>query len=768
MSSSSNNKLGQRIGEHQRYRLDKRLGSGAIGDVYLAMDIRLGRAVAIKLLKKRWSSHSELLARFQREIELMAALNSEHIIQILDYGLTEEGAHFYVMEYLQGRTLGQLMAQVGTMPLERALDIGIQICAGLKVAHTGVQLWNEDPSQCEHVKVVHRDLKPANIFLIHTGFRQLVKILDFGIAKKLHDDSGERTDLTQAFLGTFHYSPPEQLKTNKDLDERADIYSFGMILYEMLAGCDPFGILNSDRKQSEVAWATAHASQNPQPLLTQPGCEHLPRELAECVMRCLCKTPSSRFSSVTEIKQMLSVIAEFSSLETSTPAPNTPPPPKVVEDNTVLKPIKQAPAPKKVEPTIFKPIQTRYREEQEQNSQPQTNINTQPLESPAPTPNDFAARQTSPQLQDALELPSHNDITDGTSNSTPASTHNPSEPHRDISGSSVTDETIFQLNARETAESLNEPIESTSNSEKLQPQSPDVDFTHEDIKQNETPHETEQTIYQKNQSSLDFEDATHIPQSVQAKRPQELNHTIDPLSSGETEDGTIYQNKSSAQPLGDQTIFQPLSRSQAMPPPSNHIAPSPSTQQNREETIFQTTPRVGAAPNTAKRFHPNPAHSREPKRSSDYSARPMAEQIPPPKRLLQKPAAMGQLGTKVGRVRSFLISITSMLGIRLPRIFYFSPTSWLSRLRGHRLKYQQYNNVKFTSNKFTSNIFSVLAGLVIGLLFISIAFLILTRMRETRQKIFPWQNSLSSKIASLDQALPKAAEANSSRRHHSI
>lgn len=302
--------IDRRLGDQQRYRLDRRLGGGAVGDVYLATDVRLGRRVAVKILKGALAKSPELLTRFEREVSLSVALESEHIVQIMDYGVAPGGHPFYVMQYLQGQTLRECLGRNGYLSVEQAISVTTQLCAGLKVAHAGIKLWQGEAMDAERVKVIHRDLKPANIFLVQTALGELVKILDFGIAKKLYlSEQAEQTNLTQAFLGTFHYAAPEQLRSAWNLDERADIYSLGMILYEMLSGTDPFGILQG-AAEAEMSWAMAHASVVPIPIRQQPGCEALPAELEAVVMRCLDKRVADRFASVVELGRSLNAIGQ--------------------------------------------------------------------------------------------------------------------------------------------------------------------------------------------------------------------------------------------------------------------------------------------------------------------------------------------------------------------------------------------------------------------------------------------------------------------------
>ncbi|MDF5722967.1 MAG: protein kinase [Rhizonema sp. PD37] len=311
--------IGRLIGDRQRYRLEKRLGMGGMGDVFLAMDTLLGQQVALKLLKDTLVTSEELRKRFEREVTVSAALKNDHIVQVSDYGISAEGYPFYVMEYLRGQSLGQLLRREERLSVERTLSIITQVCDGLYQAHQGVTLWRNNATVSEHIKVVHRDLKPDNIFLVPTVLGELVKILDFGIAK-IRENTAEHTQLTNMFLGTYHYASPEQLEVETNIDGRADIYSLGIILYEMLAGTDPFGLGLNTRKISEISWAMAHTSKPPLPLRSQIGLSQLPPELEAAVMRCLQKAPTDRFASVDELKQALQAAVASQQPSISSPA----------------------------------------------------------------------------------------------------------------------------------------------------------------------------------------------------------------------------------------------------------------------------------------------------------------------------------------------------------------------------------------------------------------------------------------------------------------
>ncbi|MBW4564731.1 MAG: protein kinase [Mojavia pulchra JT2-VF2] len=306
---SSNSWQGRFIGDNQRYRLDKRLGGGGMGEVFLATDTRVGHKVALKLLKDTLVASAEMRKRFEREVAVCAALQSDHIVKISDCGVTSEGYPFYVMEYLRGQTLRQLLLREKRLSVERTASIITQVCKTLHVAHQGVILQRDGGQSNEHIQVIHRDLKPDNIFLVPTDLGEWVKILDFGVAK-IRSES-EHTSLTITFIGTFRYAAPEQIKSDKNIDGRADIYSLGIILYEMLSATDPFGLCVKPNNISEASWVLAHAYEPPKPLRSQPGCEHLSSELEAVVLKCLQKNPQNRFATVEELDQALQAAVEY-------------------------------------------------------------------------------------------------------------------------------------------------------------------------------------------------------------------------------------------------------------------------------------------------------------------------------------------------------------------------------------------------------------------------------------------------------------------------
>ncbi|MBD2353985.1 protein kinase [Tolypothrix sp. FACHB-123] len=306
---SSNSWNGRFIGDNQRYRLDKRLAGGGMGEVFLAMDTRVGQHVALKLLKDTLVASQEMRKRFEREIAVCAALQSDHIVKISDCGVTVEGYPFYVMEYLRGQTLRQLLLREKRLSVERTVSIIAQVCKGLQLAHAGVTLQRDGGKTAEHIQVIHRDLKPDNIFLVPTDLGEWVKILDFGVAK-IRNDSSEQTNITNTFIGTFRYAAPEQIQSDKNLDARADIYSLGLILYEMLSAADPFGLSIKANNISEASWVLAHAYEPPKPLREQPGCESIPEQLEAVILKCLQKNPQNRFTSVADLDEALQAAAK--------------------------------------------------------------------------------------------------------------------------------------------------------------------------------------------------------------------------------------------------------------------------------------------------------------------------------------------------------------------------------------------------------------------------------------------------------------------------
>ncbi|MFS8871411.1 serine/threonine protein kinase [Synechococcus sp. R50.1] len=274
----------------QRYRLVHLLGQGGMGRVYLAQDLLFGGVeVAVKLLSQPAMDRRTRL-RFEREAKACAALGQKslHIVKVNDYGITPDEVPFYVMEYLNGKTLKDILA-AGALPLERFFRLARQIGLGLKAAHEGILM------EGQRVQVIHRDLKPANVIVVaDDSFGELAKLVDFGIAKLLN--SHESLSFTHAYLGTLAYSSPEQLE-GSPLDVRSDIYSFGIMLYQMVSGEMPL----KPTTESFPGWYQAHHKRRPIPLEDLGLKFALPAGLSDLILSCLAKDPAARPQSVANV-----------------------------------------------------------------------------------------------------------------------------------------------------------------------------------------------------------------------------------------------------------------------------------------------------------------------------------------------------------------------------------------------------------------------------------------------------------------------------------
>jgi hypothetical protein len=279
---------GTRIGA---YEIERSLGAGGMGEVYRARDTRLNRTVAIKVLPPEFASDRERRARFDREAKTLSQIDHPHICALYDVG-SEAGNTFLVMQFLDGETLAARLAR-GRLTVDHALTIGIAIASALDAAH-------------RH-GIVHRDLKPANIMLTKTGAR----LLDFGIARHagvvepradatLTSPAGVPLTGEGALVGTLHYMSPEQLK-GREADARSDIFSLGVVLYEMLAGRRPF---DAAETATLIASILEH---EPAPLARSAG---IPPRLARAVEAAVDKDPDERWQSARDLLRELRSIVE--------------------------------------------------------------------------------------------------------------------------------------------------------------------------------------------------------------------------------------------------------------------------------------------------------------------------------------------------------------------------------------------------------------------------------------------------------------------------
>ncbi|MGD1872534.1 MAG: serine/threonine-protein kinase [Mastigocoleus sp.] len=287
--------IGRLLGK--RYHLQKLIGTGAMGRVYRAQDVLLGGVpVAVKFLALSIQNKKmRLQERFEREAKTCASLGQKsiHVVRVMDYGVDEKDTPFYVMEYLQGKSLSRII-RTENLNLTRFLSVVRQIALGLQCAHDGIEINDVT------YPIIHRDIKPSNIIILEDpSFGELVKILDFGIAKLLQAN----TDHTNYYLGTLAYSSPEQME-GKELDERSDIYSLGIMMFEMLSGKMPIYVKNS----SFGAWYKAHHYQQPRSFDDVFPQKKFPPQLENLVMNCLAKHPSDRPLNIVDILHTLDVI----------------------------------------------------------------------------------------------------------------------------------------------------------------------------------------------------------------------------------------------------------------------------------------------------------------------------------------------------------------------------------------------------------------------------------------------------------------------------
>jgi serine/threonine-protein kinase len=274
-----------------RYRVDRVLGVGGMGIVLAATHIALQKRVAIKFMLASTTAAGEQYERFLREARASVRLKSEHVARVSDVGTMESGAPYMVMEYLDGRDLAAILADQGPFPIPEAIDYVLQACEAVGEAHAA--------------GIVHRDLKPANLFLTtDAGGVDCVKVLDFGISKAADSELALTKEAT--VLGSPLYMSPEQMKASKDADARSDIWSLGVLLYELIAGTTPF---HADQMQALCARVFLG---EPTPIATFRA--DVPPGLEAAILQCLEKDRTRRWRNVGELA---AVIAPFGSARAS-------------------------------------------------------------------------------------------------------------------------------------------------------------------------------------------------------------------------------------------------------------------------------------------------------------------------------------------------------------------------------------------------------------------------------------------------------------------
>ena len=260
---------GQKIND--RYQIIKSIGEGGMANVYLAYDTILDRNVAVKVLRGDLASDEKFVRRFQREALSASSLAHPNIVEVYDVG-EDNGSYYIVMEYIEGKHLKELIKKRGKLTLSEVIDIMSQICDGLAVAHDSY--------------IIHRDIKPQNIMILDSG---LVKITDFGIAMALNS-----TQLTQtnSVMGSVHYLPPEQA-SGKGSTMQSDIYSMGILMYELLTGSLPF------RGENAVEIALKQLKE-PIPNIKEK-LPDIPNSIVNVIRRSTAKNPKNRYSDAREM-----------------------------------------------------------------------------------------------------------------------------------------------------------------------------------------------------------------------------------------------------------------------------------------------------------------------------------------------------------------------------------------------------------------------------------------------------------------------------------
>jgi eukaryotic-like serine/threonine-protein kinase len=274
-----------------KYRVERAIGSGGMGIVVAARHEQLDQLVAIKFIGEHALGHPDAALRFLREARAAAKLKSEYVTRVLDVGMLESGAPYMIMEYLEGSDLAKVIAEFGPMPPTYALRLFRQACAALAEAHAA--------------GIVHRDLKPQNLFLTHTtnGLPRL-KVLDFGVSKSFEtggSKTGHALTSASAVLGSPLYMAPEQMQSSRDVDARADVWSLGVVLFELLTGRCPFDADTYAALCVKIATSV--------PCRLSDFRQDVPSEVVAIIDRCLERDVARRFASAAEVAEALDALS---------------------------------------------------------------------------------------------------------------------------------------------------------------------------------------------------------------------------------------------------------------------------------------------------------------------------------------------------------------------------------------------------------------------------------------------------------------------------
>src|SRR5713101_5709856 len=297
--------IGRQVGS---YRIAKLLGEGGMGAVYLGEHPAIGSKVAIKMLHAQYAAKPAIVERFFNEARSVNLIGHDNIVKILDFDVTEEGRHYFVMEFLHGQALQALLQPGEPLPFQRAGPILLQCCRALQAAHER--------------GIVHRDFKPDNVFLVEqAGRRDVVKLVDFGIAKLAAESGGGMTQ-PGTVMGTPAYMSPEQAAGETTLDARSDLYSVGVAMFQMATGKLPF----ADAGPSFGKILIAHLQQPPpMPRSIEP---QVPEELERIILRTLEKKPEDRYGSMNELHDAVQACMEGLGLSPEPPLAGEAGPPR--------------------------------------------------------------------------------------------------------------------------------------------------------------------------------------------------------------------------------------------------------------------------------------------------------------------------------------------------------------------------------------------------------------------------------------------------------
>ncbi len=297
-ASPAGDLVGQVIAD--RYHVIQKLGEGGMGKVYLAEHVKMGRRSAIKVMSSGIIADADAISRFNREAANASRISHPNVCAIYDFGETPDGVIYLAMEYIEGQTLNELLRERGPLPLPRAAAILHQCAEALQAAHD--------------LGIVHRDLKPDNVMVISSKGRDLVKVVDFGIAKATATgEAGQKVTRTGLVVGTPEYMSPEQL-SGDTVDGRSDIYSLGLVCYRMLTGALPF------QAASPQETMVKRLTEDPLPLELANPARSFPSALQSAMSRALARLPRDRYSSATQFAADVSRAVEITAEAVDTDA----------------------------------------------------------------------------------------------------------------------------------------------------------------------------------------------------------------------------------------------------------------------------------------------------------------------------------------------------------------------------------------------------------------------------------------------------------------